>query len=380
MLNLLNFTRQELKSHLENLGEKPFHGEQIFKWIHHDGVTQFDDMTNLSLKLRDKLKKTAHVCAPTLALEKISSDGTIKWLLKLSDNNCIETVFIPEVSRGTLCISSQVGCALTCSFCSTAKQGFSRNLEVFEIIGQLWFAVRRLSKMSGKHDKTITNVVFMGMGEPLLNFKSVQSALDIMLDDLGYGLSKYRVTVSTSGVVPMMEKLRDVSPASLAVSLHAPNDELRNILVPINKKYPLKQLIAVCKDYFQKRGESKREIVMEYVMLNHFNDKPEDAKQLAELLKNIPVKINLIPFNPFPQTTYQRSTPERIEAFKQILKKANYNVTVRKTRGDGIDAACGQLVGKFEDETNRKARLEKYFRRISIPVVESKNHNTVIHQ
>ncbi len=302
-----------------------------------------------------------------MAYEQLSSDGTIKWLLRLEDGNCIETVYIPEKTRGTLCISSQVGCALTCSFCSTAQQGFSRNLKVSEIIGQIWFAARKLSKENGKHDKAVTNVVMMGMGEPLLNYDNVVSAMNIMRDTHAYGLSKYRVTLSTSGVVPMMKKLREQCEVSLAVSLHAPNDELRDILVPINKKYPLKELMEVCQHYFSERGEKKREIVIEYVMLDGINDTEIHAKQLIKLLRNIPAKVNLIPFNPFPHTQYRRSSPENIKIFQQILIKHGINTIVRKTRGDDIDAACGQLVGKVQDRTQRQ-----YKRRIEIPVVEQR--------
>jgi 23S rRNA (adenine2503-C2)-methyltransferase len=351
-------------SYFEEKGDKKFYGEQIFKWIHQHGVTDFDVMSNLSLKLRSLLKETAIIKAPEMAYEQISSDGTVKWLLRLNDGNCIETVYIPEATRGTLCVSSQVGCALTCSFCSTAQQGFSRNLSVSEIIGQVWFAVRKLSKENGKHDKTVTNVVMMGMGEPLLNYDNVVSAMGIMRDTHAYGLSKYRVTLSTSGLVPMMEKLRDQCEVSLAVSLHAPTDELRDILVPINKKYPLKQLMELCRNYFKARGEKKREIVMEYVMLDGINDTPLHAKQLIRLLQNVPAKINLIPFNPFPNTQYQRSAPEKIKDFQRMLIEHGMNTIVRKTRGDDIDAACGQLVGKVNDRTQRQ-----YKRRVSIPVV-----------
>lgn len=359
MLNLLDMTRADLLAYMEAQGEKRFHGEQVFKWIHQQGVSDFSAMTNLSRVLRDKLVLSANVQAPELDIEQISADGTVKWRLKLSDGNRIETVYIPERDRGTLCVSSQVGCALTCSFCSTASQGYSRNLTVAEIIGQVWFAVRRLSQEQGRHDGHITNVVMMGMGEPLLNYDAVLKAMQIMMDDQAYGLSKYRVTLSTSGVVPVLEKLQHDSEVALAVSLHAPNNELRNVLVPINRKYPLEQLIPLCRAYFKNRGEARRKITMEYVMLDHINDLPDQARELAKLLKGVPCKINLIPFNPFPGSAYRRSSWDRIEAFKAILLTAGYNVVVRKTRGDDIDAACGQLVGKVKDKTQRQSRYQK---------------------
>jgi len=287
-------------------------------------------------------------------MKKAAADGTYKWLLRLADGNCIETVFIPEKTRGTLCISSQVGCILNCDFCSTGKQGFNRNLTTAEIISQLWIAVRKLSKQNGLHDHTVTNVVMMGMGEPLLNLDNVVPALHIMLNDFAYGLSKRRVTVSTAGVVPAMYQLRAATDVALAVSLHAPNDELRNEIVPLNKKYPLKELMAVCREYFKE--DKRRSITMEYVMLAGVNDKPEHARQLIKLLDGIRVKMNLIPFNPFPMTDYQRSDMATIDRFKDILMQAGLNTTVRRTRGDDIDAACGQLVGQVKDRTRRNER------------------------
>jgi 23S rRNA (adenine2503-C2)-methyltransferase len=358
-INLLDFDRLASKNFFAELGEKTFHGEQVFKWLHHYGVTDFNAMTNLSLSLRARLEEIVEVRALTINSEKVSADGTIKWLLYLEDGNCIETVFIPEEGRGTLCVSSQVGCALNCSFCSTGQQGFNRNLTVGEIIGQVWLAVRRLSKQNGRHDRQITNVVMMGMGEPLLNFENVVTAMNIMMDDLAYGLSKYRVTLSTAGVVPALRKLAEVSDVSLAVSLHAPTDDLRNQLVPINKKYPLHNLIAACREYFQHRGDHKRQIIMEYVMLDKVNDSPLHARQLIKLLQGVPVKVNLIPFNPFPKNQYRRSNKEVIDNFRTILLEAGINTITRKTRGDDIDAACGQLVGKVMDRTARSRRLQE---------------------
>lgn len=358
-INLLDFDRQTSKNFFAELGEKPYHGEQVFKWMHHYGVTDFNAMTNLSRNLRSRLKDLVEIRPLTTIIEKTSSDGTIKWLFRLDDGNCIETVFIPEEGRGTLCVSSQVGCALNCSFCSTGQQGFNRNLTVGEIISQMWLAVRRLSKQNNRHDRQVTNVVMMGMGEPLLNFDNVVTAMNIMMDDHAYGLSKYRVTLSTSGIVPALNKLSEVSDVSLAVSLHAPTDDLRDQLVPINKKYPLKDLIAACRSYFQLRRDHKRQIVMEYVMLDKVNDSPLQAQQLIKLLRGLPVKVNLIPFNPFPNNQYQRSKKETIDKFRTILLEAGINTITRKTRGDDIDAACGQLVGKVTDRTARTRKLKE---------------------
>lgn len=356
-VNLLNYTYAHLRELLSSWGEKPFRAQQLFQWIHQMGLSDFSEMTNIGKELKHKLSQLATIELPEIVACQKSSDGTHKWLLKLDCGNSIETVFIPESNRGTLCVSSQVGCALNCSFCSTAKQGFNRNLSTAEIIGQVWLAVRELSKSSGSHDKQITNVVMMGMGEPLLNFDNVVSAMSIMMDDYGYGLSKRRVTLSTSGVLPELERLRKESPVALAVSLHAPNDELRNILVPINKKYPLSQLMALCKSYF--KDEPRRKVTFEYVMLKGVNDQPEHAIQLVKLLKNVPSKVNLIPFNPFPMTQYERSSREAIDAFRDILIQHGINTITRKTRGDDIDAACGQLAGKVKDRTSRSERWQK---------------------
>lgn len=354
-INLLGMHKKALEDLFIKLGEKSYRAQQVLQWIHFNGVKDFDGMTNLSKQLREKLKSATCITPLETAYDNTALDGTRKWLLRLTDGNCIETVYIPEKTRGTLCVSSQVGCTLNCDFCSTGKQGFSRNLETFEIIGQVWHAVRALSKANGLHDRAVTNVVMMGMGEPLLNFDNVVAAMDIMLDDFGYGLSKRRVTLSTAGMIPQMRKLREVSNVALAVSLHAPNDDLRNKLVPLNKKYPLKELMQVCKDYF--KDETRRYVTMEYVMLANVNDSPAHARELVALLKDIPAKVNLIPFNPFPNTTYKRSSTESIERFKEILLSAGINCITRKTRGDDIDAACGQLVGKVQDRTKRSARL-----------------------
>lgn len=353
--NLLDLSCKNLEIFFTDMGEKPFHGRQVFKWIHQHGITDFAQMTNLSKALREKLVEKAEVKPLEIAFEQLSEDGTAKWLLRLADGNCIEMVYIPENDRGTLCVSSQVGCALNCDFCSTGKQGFNRNLSIAEIIGQVWIATRQLSKLNGKHDRHVTNVVMMGMGEPLLNFDNVLAAMDIMMDDLAYGLSKYRVTLSTSGIVPEMYQLAERSQVSLAVSLHAPNDELRTQLVPINKKYPIAELMQACKDFFKQ--DSKRQITMEYVMLAGVNDADMHAKQLVKILQGVPAKVNLIPFNPFPNTIYKRSSLTRINAFRDILVRAGINTITRKTRGDDIDAACGQLVGKVHDRTSRSRLL-----------------------
>ncbi len=355
--NLLGLDLENMRQFFESIGEKPFRAQQVIKWIHEVGVQDFELMTNLGKALREKLSEIAEIKVPTVLLEKSAEDDTRKWIIQLSDGNCVETVFIPAKNRGTLCISSQVGCILNCDFCSTGKQGFSRNLTSAEIIAQLWIAVRALSLKQGFHDRAITNVVMMGMGEPMLNFDNVLPALQIMRSDFAYSLSKYRVTVSTAGVIPAMKVLREKTDVALAVSLHAGNNELRNKLVPLNKKYPLEELMQTCKDFF--KDEPKRSIVMEYVMLDGVNDEPLHARQLVKLLSNMSVKINLIPFNPFPHTTYQRSTDANIDTFQRILSNAGYFTTVRRTRGDDIDAACGQLVGQVQDRTRRQERYLK---------------------
>lgn len=364
-INLLNFNRTQMESYFQSLGEAPFRARQVFKWLHQQGIVDVNAMTNLSKTLRQSLAEKTQQWIPKPAVTQKSSDGTIKWLLQLADGNCIETVYIPETKRGTLCISSQVGCALTCSFCSTARQGYNRNLTTAEIIGQVWFAVRELSSMNGAHDNTITNVVLMGMGEPLLNFDNVVAAMDIMMDDDAYGLAKRRVTLSTSGLVPEMEQLSKTSEVALAVSLHAPNDELRNELVPINKKYPLANLMQICRNYFSKA--SKRKITFEYVMLADVNDSDACAKQLIRLLEGIPGKVNLIPFNPFPNTQYTCSDDETMDRFRRRLQTAGIQTNIRKTRGDDIDGACGQLRGRVQDKTKRSQRFKSKIS--SIPIV-----------
>lgn len=356
LLNLLDFDRKSLEAFFVSLGEKPFRAQQVLQWVHFNGVRDMALMSNLSKILREKLTELAEIRPPEVAYESTAFDGTHKWILRLSDGNCIETVFIPEKTRGTLCVSSQVGCTLNCDFCSTGKQGFNRNLTTAEIIGQVWVAARSLSQKSGMHDHAITNVVMMGMGEPLFNFDNVVKAMNIMLDDFGYGLSKRRVTLSTAGVVPAMSKLKEVSDVALAVSLHAPNDELRNKLVPLNKKYPLNQLMAICKDYFN--NDQRRYVTMEYVMLADVNDTLDHAKQLIKLLSGIKAKVNLIPFNPFPNTPYKRSDDATINVFRETLLKAGINAITRKTRGDNIDAACGQLVGQVKDRTRRSLKYK----------------------
>ncbi len=363
MENLLGYNLQDLGEFFQRMGEPAYRASQLLKWIHQQGETDFEKMTNFSQKLRTKLSETATIELPKVTFHRVSQDGTQKWLLELHCGNAIEMVFIPEDDRGTLCVSSQVGCGLNCSFCSTGAQGFNRNLSSAEIISQIWIAVRTLSKKDGAHDRHVTNIVFMGMGEPLLNFDNVLKASEIMMHDFGYGLSKRRVTLSSSGLVPELEKLSQVSEMSLAISLHAPNDALRNILVPINKKYPLKQLMHLCKHYFE--NEPRRRVTFEYVMLEQVNDHMEHAKELVKLLENVPCKVNLIPFNPFPGTEYRRSSPERIAAFQNYLIHKGINTIVRKTRGDDIDAACGQLAGDFMDKTSRSERWKK----LHIPVV-----------
>jgi 23S rRNA (adenine2503-C2)-methyltransferase len=365
-INLLGLSRPQMTEFLVQLGEKPYRATQIFKWLHHQQVGEIDAMHNISHALKARLQAIAEIKPLTAAFEKQSNDGTLKWLLRLEDGNLIETVFIPESGRGTLCVSSQVGCMLDCAFCSTGKQGFSRNLAAAEIIGQVWHAVQYFKQHPALNFK-VTNVVMMGMGEPLMNFDAVVAAMDVMLDDYAYGLSKYRVTLSTSGVVPELQRLSQVSPVALAVSLHAPTDELRNTLVPINKKYPLAQLMQACRQYFSP-AERRRKITFEYVMLRGVNDQPQHAKQLMRLLEGVPSKINLIPFNPFPHTAYQCSSIEAIEDFRQRLVAAGFNTIIRKTRGADIAGACGQLVGQVKDKTFRSRRWRDKVESIPVQV------------
>lgn len=349
--NLLDLNRAAMEAFFAEMGEKPFRTKQVMQWLHQYYVDDVDAMTNLSKDLRAKLHEVAEIRAPKILVDQASADGTHKWVLQLDSGNSVETVFIPEKDRGTLCVSSQVGCALECSFCSTAQQGFNRNLSVAEIIGQIWVANRALGR-DPKGDRIISNVVLMGMGEPLLNFDNVVDAIDLMMDDYAYGLSKRRVTVSTSGVVPALDRLKEVTDVALALSLHAPTDELRDQLVPLNKKYPIKEVLAACKRYLE-GDANRRRVTIEYVMLDGVNDSLEHARQLIKVLKGLPSKVNLIPFNPFPNTPYRRSSDEAIERFRDALLKAGLVTITRRTRGDDIDAACGQLVGKVMDRTKR---------------------------
>ena len=353
--NLLGLTQPQVEQFFESIGEKRFRAGQVMKWIHHFGVDDFDAMSNLGKALREKLKACAEVRGPEVVSEDISADGTRKWVIRVASGSCVETVYIPQDKRGTLCVSSQAGCALDCSFCSTGKQGFNSNLTAAEVIGQVWVANKSFGTVPAKIDRAITNVVMMGMGEPLLNFDNVVAAMQIMMDDLGYGISKRKVTLSTSGVVPMIEELAKHVDVSLALSLHAPNDALRNELVPINRKYPLAMLLDACQRYISQLGE-KRVLTIEYTLLKDVNDQPEHAVQMIELLRNVPCKINLIPFNPFPHSGYERPSKNAVRRFQELLQQAGFNVTVRTTRGDDIDAACGQLVGKVMDRTRRSER------------------------
>ncbi|ASK28339.1 dual-specificity RNA methyltransferase RlmN [Neisseria chenwenguii] len=354
--NLLNYDLKGLTEHFAEMGEKPFRAKQVMRWMHQGCAADFDEMTDLAKSLRQKLNGQAVVGVPSLMTSQESSDGTRKWLLDVGTGNGVETVFIPETDRGTLCISSQVGCALECTFCSTGRQGFNRNLTTAEIIGQLWWANKAMG-VTPKNERVISNVVMMGMGEPMANFDNVVTALNIMLDDHGYGLSRRRVTVSTSGMVPQMDRLRDAAPVALAVSLHASNDAVRDEIVPLNKKYPLKELMAACQRYLVKAPRDF--VTFEYVMLDGINDKAEHARELIELVKDVPCKFNLIPFNPFPNSGYERSGNENIRVFRDILQQAGFVVTVRKTRGDDIDAACGQLAGQVQDKTRRRQKWQQ---------------------
>ena len=354
-INLLGLDRAGLEAFFAAIGEKKFRATQVMKWIHQLGVVDFQEMNNLSKDLRKQLAESSCVQNLQVAQDQLSKDGTRKWLLRLHDGNHIEAVYIPEDDRGTLCVSSQVGCALDCSFCSTGRQGFNRNLTTAEIVSQVWLAAHLLEEEK-KPGRKITNVVMMGMGEPLLNFDNVVRAVRIMMDDFAYGLSKRRVTVSTAGVVPAMDRLADILDMRLAVSLHASNDELRNELVPVNKKYPLKELMAACRRFIDKQNSRSR-ITFEYVLLDGINDQPEHARELIKLLKGIPTLMNLIPFNPFQGSGYNTSSKNAVLRFSEILHKAGMTTVVRKTRGEDIDAACGQLVGKIEDKSRRHRRF-----------------------
>lgn len=364
-LNLLGQGRQQLEALIEMLGEKKFRAGQIMKWIHHQHLDDFSAMTDLSKTLRAKLAEVAEIREPAVISESLSEDGTRKWLVRAASGSAVETVFIPEQGRGTLCVSSQAGCVVDCGFCSTGKQGFDSNLTAAEIIGQLRMAIRCLARAYPDRARTVTNVVMMGMGEPLLNFANVTRAVEIMMNDLGYGISKRRVTISTSGIVPAIYKLAETTDASLAISLHAPNDELRDRLVPINRKYPIAELLEACRRYAQNFGE-KRTVTVEYVLLAGVNDQPDHARQLAGLLADFPCKINLIPFNPFPGSVYKRPSMIAVRKFQDRLVKAGHSVTVRTTRGQDILAACGQLAGDVHDRTRR----QQQYRRIAVEVAQ----------
>jgi len=363
--NLLDLDREGLERFFaEQLGEKRFRAHQVMKWIHHRHVTGFDEMTDLGKSLRARLREVAEVRVPQVQFEKPSADGTHKWLMAMDGSNAVETVYIPDKGRGTLCVSSQVGCSLNCTFCSTATQGFNRNLSTAEIIGQVWVAARHLGNVPHRQ-RRLTNVVMMGMGEPLMNFDNVVRAMNIMRDDLGYGLANKRVTLSTSGVVPQIDRLAEACDVSLAVSLHAPNDELRSQLVPLNRKYPIAELMDACVRYaLRRRGES---VTFEYTLIKGVNDQPEHARQLIRLMRDFDnrvqrkdaAKVNLIPFNPFPGTRFQRPDEAEVRRFQKLLNEAGRIAPVRRTRGDDIDAACGQLKGQVMDRTRRQARFRQ---------------------
>lgn len=367
LVNLLGMTRPQLEAFFLEMGEKKFRAQQVMKWMHHAGVTDIEQMSNLGKALRQRLLTIAEVRPPEIVSQHDSADGTRKWAIRVAGGGLVETVLIPAGNRATLCVSSQVGCSLDCSFCSTGKQGFQRDLTAAEIIGQVWQAIKSYDAFTSDNTRVVTNVVMMGMGEPLLNFDNVVAAMDLMLDDLAYGLSKRRVTLSTSGVVPALNELAKVSEVSLAVSLHAPNDALRDTLVPINRKYPIAMLLESCQNYMAAQSDKSRVVTIEYTLMAGINDQPEQARELAQLLREVPCKINLIPFNPFDQSDYRRPSGNAVSRFWQVLVDAGYIVTVRTTRGDDIDAACGQLVGQVVDKTKRKAR---YDAANAVPVIE----------
>ena len=365
LVNLLGLSSLQLVDFFASLGEKRFRATQVIKWIHQHGMTDIDQMTNISKPLREKLLETAEIRPPEVLSEHLSEDGTRKWLIRVDGGSAVESVFIPEGDRGTLCVSSQAGCSLDCSFCSTGKQGFNRDLTAAEIIGQVWMAAKRFDSLGGSQRRIISNVVMMGMGEPLMNFDNVVAAMQLMVDDNAYGLSKRRVTLSTAGVVPQLDRLADHVDVSLAISLHAPNDELRNQLVPVNRKYPIKELLRSAQDYIERMPDSRRKVTVEYTLIKEVNDRAEHAAELAELLKDFPCKINLIPFNSFEQSDYQTVSGNALHRFRDILQRAGHIVTVRTTRGDDIDAACGQLAGAVKDKTKRSARYKKALEAVS---------------
>lgn len=360
-VNLLGLPETKLVAFFESLGEKRFRAVQVMKWIHQLGADNFDAMTNVSKELRRKLQEVAEIRPPEVVKQLDSADGTRKFLIRVSGGNVIETVYIPEGDRGTLCVSSQVGCSLDCSFCATGKQGFNRDLTAAEIIGQVWIAAKSFNQLRPNAERSITNVVLMGMGEPLLNFDNVVDAMNLMMHDNCYGISKRRVTLSTSGVVPALDRLSQYTDACLAISLHAPNDELRNELVPINRKYPIAMLLDSAKRYIEAMPDTHRKITIEYTLIDQVNDRPHHAHELAELLRDVPVKINLIPFNPFNLSNYKRVSNNALRRFQDILMEAGYITTVRTTRGDDIDAACGQLAGAVNDITKRSERYRARF-------------------
>jgi len=351
--NLFSLPQPALREFFSARGERPYRATQLLKWMYHRGVTDLDAMTDLSKPLRERLAREVSFALPEIVQQRESTDGTRKWLLRVDQRNCIETVFIPETERGTLCVSSQVGCALDCSFCSTGKQGFNRNLGVAEIVGQLWLANRELGWFADRErgSRIVSNIVLMGMGEPLLNFDNVTAAASLMMDDLGFGLAHRRVTLSTAGVVPGIDRLAQTVRVALAISLHAPTDELRDVLVPINRSYPIDELMSACRRYAQATGGDI--ITFEYVMLDGVNDSPAEARQLVRVLSGLPAKVNLIPFNPFPGSGYTRSPRERIDRFRDMLMQAGLITITRRTRGDDIDAACGQLVGQVVARAQR---------------------------
>ena len=358
-VNLLGLSRQQMEAFFTDLGEKRFRAQQVMKWMHHQGVIDFAAMSNLGKGLREKLEALATITPPEIADQQDSADGTRKWAIRVAGGALVEAVLIPEAGRATLCVSSQVGCSLDCKFCSTGKQGFQRDLTAAEIIGQVWLAINSYSGWQSGKGRIVTNVVMMGMGEPLLNFDNVVSAMSLMTDDLAYGLSKRKVTLSTSGVVPALDRLAEFSDVSLAVSLHAPNDEIRNKIVPINRRYPIQQLLQSAKSYIDAQSDRKRVVTIEYTLLAGVNDQPEHARELSTLLKDFPCKINLIPFNHFPNSGFDRPSGNAVSRFWQVLVDAGFIVTVRSTRGDDIDAACGQLVGEVVDRTRRSERYRQ---------------------
>lgn len=355
-INLMGLTLAQMEAFFEGIGEKKFRAQQVLKWIHHAGELDIEQMTNLGKALREKLQGLAEVRPPEIVSQNDSTDGTRKWAIKVEGGGLVEAVLIPSGKRATLCVSSQVGCSLDCSFCSTGKQGFQRDLTAAEIIGQVWLAINSYDAFKAGSGRVVTNVVMMGMGEPLLNFDNVVSAMDLMMEDMAYGLSKRRVTISTSGVVPALNKLAKVSEVSLAVSLHAPNNELRSQLVPINRKYPIEVLLESARNYIDAQRDTSRVVTIEYTLIAGVNDQREHAVELSQLLKNFPCKINLIPFNTFAQSEYERPSGNTVQRFWQTLIDAGFIVTVRSTRGDDIDAACGQLVGEVVDKTRRAER------------------------